>query len=75
MAKKCDDMADDMAEIELLGIDWTMTGHIFQMPPVIYNVEIYIYIYTLIHIFPNTPQTLHQLNTLIILSKIVKGIF
>ena len=37
-------MADDMAEIELLGIDWTMTGHILQMPPVIYNVEIYTFI-------------------------------
>ena len=36
-------MADDMADNELLGIDWTMTGHFLQMPPVIYNVEIYIY--------------------------------
>ena len=30
-----------MAKYEWLGIDWTMTGHILQMPPVIYNVEIY----------------------------------
>ena len=33
----CDDMADDMDEIELLGIDWAMRWHFNQMPPVIYN--------------------------------------
>jgi hypothetical protein len=33
---ECDDMADDMADNELLGNDWAMRWHILQMPPVIW---------------------------------------